>query len=224
MNNCIYKDRCKGNCPNTDMCIRKYKLDYIYRESLISDNQRKHRNLVLDADKSDLQQFKILKNIEDDIVNFVKNGDNLYIHSSNAGNGKTSWALRMIERYFDSIADYTALTCRALFISVPKFLVSLKENISDKNDYIQHIKANILKADIVIWDDIATKNSTTQFESEYLLNYIDNRIALGKTNIYTSNLNDKELETVLGYRLASRITESYNIELKGADKRRLKYE
>ena len=57
------------------------------------------------------------------------------------------------------------------------------------------------------------------------LNIIDNRLALNKSNIYTSNLNRQQLYNALGERLTSRIANmSIDIELFGADKRFLKLE
>jgi DNA replication protein DnaC len=98
----------------------------------------------------------------------------------------------------------------------------LKDNITAKNEYIQHIKDNVLTCDLVIWDDIGTKNSTS-FESENLLSMIEGRILNNKANIFTSNLNDQELHDALGDRLASRICNlGYNITFNGGDKRGLK--
>ena len=113
----------------------------------------------------------------------------------------------------------SSLRCRALFINVPRFLLSLKENISERSDYVAHIKENILTCDIVIWDDIATKQ-TSIFESEHLYSMIEARIAEGKSNIFTSNLTAEEMHKALGDRLYSRIVNlSQDIELKGSDKR-----
>ena len=71
----------------------------------------------------------------------------------------------------------------------------------------------------MVWDDIAAKMGS-EFELTHLLNIIDNRLALGKSNIYTSNLNRQQLYTALGERLTSRIANmSIDIELFGADKR-----
>jgi DNA replication protein DnaC len=53
-----------------------------------------------------------------------------------------------------------------------------------------------------------------------LLSYIDGRIALGKSNIFTSNLGEEALYAALGDRLASRICHmSQVIEFRGSDKR-----
>lgn len=215
---CWLKDECnQKDCGS--FCMRLFKLDYLYKEALISPSQRKHVPLRIDADGTDEDAFSRLKNIENNIETFVADGNNLYIHSVICGNGKSSWALRMVQTYFNKIWLKTSLRCRALFINVPRLLLALKDNISEKSDYVQHIKENILTCDIVIWDDIATKQTTT-FESEHLFSMIEARIAEGKSNIFTSNLTENELHKALGDRLYSRIVNlSVNIELNGADKR-----
>jgi DNA replication protein DnaC len=107
---------------------------------------------------------------------------------------------------------------------VPRFLLALKDNITAENSYVEYIKENVFEADLVIWDDIAAKMGS-EFELTHLLNIIDNRLALGKSNIYTSNLNRQQLYTALGERLTSRIANmSIDIELFGSDKRNLKVE
>ena len=107
-------------------------------------------------------------------------------------------------------------------INVPYFLIALKENISEKNGYIQHIKDNIETCDLVIWDDIGHKMGT-DYEISNLLSMIESRIINKKANIFTSNLTDAELQAALDGRLASRIwNNSINITLKGGDKRGLR--
>lgn len=215
---CWLKDECnQKDCDS--FCMRLFKLDYLYKEALISASQRKHVALRIDADGTDEQAFSALKNIENNIESFISQGKNLYIHSTNTGNGKSSWALRFIQTYFNRVWLKSSLRCRALFINVPRFLLSLKENISERSDYVAHIKENILTCDIVIWDDIATKQ-TSIFESEHLYSMIEARIAEGKSNIFTSNLTAEEMHKALGDRLYSRIVNlSQDIELKGSDKR-----
>lgn len=215
---CWLKDECNQKDCDT-FCMRLFKLDYLYKEALISNQQRKHVALYIDADGTDESVFIKLKNIEENIEDFIAQGKNLYIHSTNTGNGKTSWALRFIQAYFNKTWLKSSLRCKALFINVPRLLLALKENISDKSDYVTHIKSNIITADIIIWDDIATKQTTT-FESEHLYSMIEARIAEGKSNIFTSNLTAEEMHNSLGDRLYSRIVNlSQDIELKGADKR-----
>jgi DNA replication protein DnaC len=199
-------------------------MDSLYSAALMTDSQKQHIVLRVDQDGTDLEQFKQLAAIEQDIVNFINSGKNLYLHSANCGCGKTSWSLRLTEAYFNKIWARSEAKCRVLFISVPRFLLALKDNITAKNSYVEYIKENVFEADLVIWVDIAAKMGS-EFELTHLLNIIDNRLALGKSNIYTSNLNRQQLYTALGERLTSRIANmSIDIELFGSDKRILKLE
>ena len=224
MSNCYLKTSCNGKDCDT-FCIRKYKMDSLYSAALMTESQKRHITLRVDADGTDLEQFKQLAGIEQNICKFIEEGKNLYLHSSTCGCGKTSWSLRLVEAYFTKIWARSEPTCRALFISVPRFLLALKDSIANKSSYIDYIKENVLLADLVVWDDIAAKAASTDYEATHLLNIIDNRIALGKSNIYTSNLNRSQMYQVLGERLTSRIANmSIDIELFGSDKRNLKLE
>lgn len=210
----------KGKCAE-NFCVKLFKENEIYNMGMFSDTQRIFQPLRADRDGTDCAQFQRLHNIEVDVENFVKTGNNLYLHSSKCGNGKTSWALRIAQSYVDRIWYKCDMSCKVLFISVPKFLILLKDNISTKNDYIAHIKDVVADCDLVIWDDIGTK-AGTEFEIENMLNIIDNRLCNGKSNIYTSNLCGVELEQCIGPRLHSRIVNmSVDIELTGKDKRGL---
>ena len=224
MQKCFLYENCNHKDCEKDFCLRKYKMDSLYSAALMTEQQKKHITLRVDEDGTDLEQFKQLAGIEQNIIAFIKEGKNLYLHSSNCGNGKSSWSLRLVEAYFNKIWARTEVKCRVLFISVPRFLLALKDNITAKNAYVDYIKDNVLEADLVVWEDIAAKMGS-EFELTHLLNIIDNRLALGKSNIYTSNLNRQQLYTALGERLTSRIANmSTDIELFGSDKRNLKVE
>ena len=222
MSKCFLYDVCNHLDCEKDFCIRKYKMDSLYFAALLTESQKQHITLRVDQDGTDLEAFKQLAEIEKSIDKFVAEGKNLYLHSANCGNGKSSWSLRFIEAYFNKIWVRSEPKCRALFISVPRFLLALKDNITSRNEYFNYIKDNVFEADLVVWDDIAVKMGS-EFELTHLLNIIDNRLAMGKSNIYTSNLNRQQLYSALGERLTSRIANmSVDIELHGADKRFLK--
>ena len=225
-NNCWVKDSCnkykKGNCNLDDFCIKRFKLENLYKNSLLSENQWNRINLRLQSDLTDQKEFDILKNIENNIITFVERGDNLYIHSTICGNGKTAWAIRLIQAYLNSIWPESQLTCKALFINVPRFLLTLKDSISNQSDYIDHIKKYVFDAPLVVWDEIGVKALTT-YEHENLLNLINTRLDLGKSNIYTSNLSTDELKEKIGERLFSRVVNlSTELEFHGFDKRGIK--
>lgn len=217
-----YKNNDLLNCQEDTYCVKLFKLDYLFNQALIDNlSSRAKQSLILD--NIDKDNYLLLNQIENNSENFVANGENLYIHSSICGNGKSAWALRILQSYLNKIWFNSDLTCRALFISVPKYLLSIKDNISNNNSYAQHIKSNIATADLVIWDDIATK-SITSFESEILFSDIDSRFLSNKSNIFTSNVETvDDLNELLGARLASRIIGySKDILFKGPDKRGLR--
>jgi len=219
--NCPYKQKCNGIDCDKDFCMRKYRLDCLYDNSLLTDKQRQVGKLFTDEDGTDYQEFQKLAGLEKKIDDFVEQGGNLYIHSYNCGNGKTSWSIRLMTSYFSKIWYKSNFTCQAMFISVPRYLLALKESISGKNEYADFINKHVLDADLIVWDDIATKVGT-EFELNHLLNMINTRMDNGKSNIFTSNLGSKELASSLGERLSSRIcNKSLDIELHGSDKRYL---
>ena len=225
MTQCPYytDQKCNHSRCNDTFCIRRTKLDELYRASSLSENQKVRIVLNLDDDGTDLNEFRQLAEIERNINTFVENGYNLYLHSANTGNSKTSWAVRMIQAYLANNWAKLDLSCHVLFISIPSYLVALKRNMNTPDEYAMFINKNVYDAELVVWDDIGTKFAS-EYDMEQLFNILNRRIQNGKSNIFTSNLSDQELVTALGPRLASRISQdSINIELHGADKRNLKY-
>lgn len=219
---CYVQDGCKKYKQNscTELfCIRLYKLDELYNQSLLSQDQRKPIRLRLDENRIDEGPYLQLREYQQDILDFVAQGKNLYIYSPITGNGKTSWAIKFIQAYISKIWAPSDLTCRALFISVPKFMRELKLNIDKRSEYIQHINENVNSADLVIWDDIATK-SASEYEHEQMISIIDSRIDNKKSNIFTSNISPLDLTDYLGARLTSRIVGlSTAVCFNGSDKR-----
>lgn len=224
---CNYSKGCKkldnGTCPikngSGEICLKKYKIEKLQDEALLSKKQRDRVSIKLDSSGVDRDAYNRLKEINDSIEKFVSGGKNLYLYSSITGNGKTMWSLRLLNSYLEKIWYKSDITCRALFISVPNFLIATKENFNQRQEMVEHIKQYVFDADLIVWDDIATKGFTV-FETETILNYINGRINNGKANIYTSNLIDDELRHSIGDRLYSRVEElSEIIEFRGVDKR-----
>lgn len=212
---CWYKRVCTEKC--TENCIR-YKLMYsLFKQSRLPEAQWDYKYLVCNG--ADLSNFTQLKAKSESILNFIASGNNLYIYSANCGNGKTSWAIRLMYSYFDKIWHKSCFDCKALFVSVPKFLYNCKRSISQDVKGFEELCNLINAVDLVIWDDIGEMKAS-DYEHQILFQYIDNRINSKKSNIYTSNKNKEQLEDVLGVRLASRI---YNcsecIEFVEEDKR-----
>jgi DNA replication protein DnaC len=166
----------------------------------------------------DQRAFELLNDIRLDIVNFVENGESLYLYSEHTGNGKTSWSIKLLLRYFDQIWAGNGFRRRGYFIHVPAFLNKVKnfENAALRQKLL-HILTTV---DLVVWDDIAS-TKLSDYDIQQLLMIVDQRIADGLANIYTGNITSRDkLEIALGDRLASRIwNTSTLVEFKGKDRR-----
>lgn len=147
------------------------------------------------------------------------NPTHLYLTDNLIVTHNTSWCIKILLSYF--VRSWRGpFTCRGMFVSVPKFLLAIKSNITEKNEYYEKVIKNINTCPLVIWDDMAAHTKNSEFELNQLFSIIDNRLNAGLSNIYTSNLSPKELTNALGNRLASRICNTaIEIQLKGQDKR-----
>lgn len=218
---CWYKTVCEhyGNEQECNSrCIRYSEIDYLMYLSNIPKARQQPFKLVPEV--ADKEAFMFLKTeIKDRVTDFVNNGENLYIYSDNFGNGKTSWAIKIMQEYFNRIWFGNRYRCRGLFIFVPAFLTNIKRNISNPSDEFNDFVDRITTADLVIWDDIGA-NRLTDFDHTQLLTYIDQRKLSLKSNIYTGNLNYDKLMEYVGARLTSRIwNDSTTVRLVGCDRR-----
>lgn len=170
---CWYNNSCKNykiNCEET--CIRYNEMKYMIESAKIPKGNQFKNKLI--AQPVDIENFKFLNELKKDIVNFVKNGENLYIFSSNFGNGKTTWSIKLMQNYFNEIWAGNGFTQRGLFIHVPSFLTKFKEIINKKDEEFEGMKKQLLKVDLVIWDDIAA-GKLSDYDHTNLLTYIDQR-------------------------------------------------
>ncbi len=201
-------------------CIRYMEMDYLMQNSGIPKNRQYSVSLI--PSKNDVQAFLTLKDIKDNIVEFVQNGESVYIYSNNFGNGKTTWAIKLMQKYFDNVWAGNGFRCRGIFIHVPTFLTKIKEGISKKDEDFELLKSRLLTVDLVIWDDIAA-TKLGDFDHANLLTYIDQRKLQQLSNIYTGNLSQEQLQDALGNRLASRVwNDSIPVRFVGADRRGIK--
>lgn len=216
---CWYKDVCKEY--NTEICNRSC-VRYIEMFHLMNQSEIPKKKQVIHKlypQSTDIPAFKQLKEIQNDIVNFVNNGESLYIYSSGFGNGKTTWGIKLLQQYFHNIWRGNGLKCRGVFIHVPNFITKIKENIYKKEEYFEKLKEKVEKTDLVVWDDIGA-NKLSEFDYTNLLTFIDQRKLHELSNIYTGNLSGDELKIALGGRLYSRVwNESSRVEIIGEDRR-----
>lgn len=210
---CWYHEVCQNECSNS--CLRYIEMKYLMDNSDIPPKRQMPVSLVPEV--KDKEAFEQLNDIKLHVVDFVKEGKNLYIWGNHTGNGKTSWALKIMLRFFNDIWAGNGFRTRGKFVHAPSLLVRLK-NFSDPLS--EEYKNDIMNCDLLILDDIAS-TGISQYDLSQLLFYIDYRTLNEKSTIYTGNLDFKDLEETLGAKLASRIwaKNTVVVEIKGLDRR-----
>lgn len=218
---CWYRDVCNNynnDAECNDCCIRYMEMWHLINYSGLP--KKLQRPAKLYPDKVDLDSFRYLNSFKEEITEFVEAGVNLFLCSSNCGNGKTTWAAKFLLSYFDDVWNGNGFVPRGKFVYVPDFLNEVKQNL--QNSEVLESTANLLKnLDLVVWDDIAIRR-LTNFEQSYLTAIIDYRQNEVKSNIFTSNVLPNELEANVGSRLSSRLCCDEIVILKGQDMRRRK--
>ena len=212
---CWYADSCADDC---DICTIYTQLKWQMNNSGLPEAKQKPITLqITDNNSGDRPAFLRLAYIRKNIVDFVSQGENLYICSKYTGNGKTSWAIKLLQTYFHYTAQGNYENLKGMFVSVPKLLLQLKDF---NNPLSAKYKQQLETVDLVVWDDVAV-SGISQYDYTQLFTLIDSRMLAEKSNIFTSNIvNEQELWNVLGNRLTSRIFYSSEIiELKGKDMR-----
>ena len=212
---CWYRFTCGDDCDRCKTFIQmKYQMD---NSGLPKHKQQPIELWIDEENECDRQAYKELAEIKASIVDFVKQGKNLYICSRYTGNGKTSWAIKLLHTYFHYTAEGNYENLKGMYISVADILLRLKDF---NNPLSPKYKEHIENVDLIIWDDIAL-TSISAYDYSQLYSMINNRIFAGKSNIFTSNSVDiDELSKLVGAKLASRIyNTSTVIQFKGGDMR-----
>lgn len=212
---CIYKGNCDDECKN--LCIRYSEMKYLLSKSNLPKSQQCFHKMY--PDNCDIPAFEKLADIQENIKEFVDNGNNLYLYSSQVGNGKTTWMVKLLLQYFHEVCYGNCHRERGLFINVPTYLMQAKNAITTPDENLENLKSLMMKVDLVVLDDI-TAVKLSNYDYSTLLGYIDSRLFNGKSTFFTGNYSPDRLEEILGDRLASRVCSGNTIELKGRDMRR----
>lgn len=216
---CWYKKHCpqyKREICRED-CIRYYQMYFLLNQAGIP--KKRQYITPMSPAECDEEEFDRLAEIQNNIEEWVNEGNNLYLFSSNCGNYKTTWAIKLMCQYFNKIWHGNGFQCRGLFVSVGKFLLDCKRNISDPIPNFLEYLQTMRECDLVIFDDIG-EFELTVYEQQNLMDIINERIYNERSCIFTSNVIDRELKNNIGPRLYSRILNTSEvIEFRGDDRR-----
>lgn len=170
--------------------------------------KRAFDDLSLMPEKVDLEAFKTCKNFSENILDHVKQGDGLYIHGFNKGNGKTTWAFKIIIKYIEQLAKHGKGWDNDIpiyYLNVSEMFDQYRSNMEDK-EYTKAIEDAIYGADLVIFDDVGVEAPTTWVKNK-LYTYINYRYNNKKSIIFTSNLTLTQLGAKIDDRVADRISQ-----------------
>lgn len=208
---CWFNGKCSKYGTEQCNCGCKIYFQYYYLVNLanIPPNKQHPNELRLNAG-ADIAKYKYLSKVKDNINEFVADGCNLYLYSENPGNGKTTWAIKLMSKYFSNIISNNGTRCRGLFLNVDEFLMQKKAQINNPNHRFREMELLIPTVDLVVWDDIGI-SKLKEYDHQILFPLINTRILNNKANIFTSNVIDEQLYHNIGARLGNRILDTSTI-------------
>lgn len=210
-----YCQKDKSAC--SDLCGGYRVLRALYNLSRMPEGYR--YNITLEAKESELPAFEALNEYKEKVLEKLEVGEGLYIWGKSTGNGKTSWACKIMSHYFRKIAFDTGLENEGLYIFLPTFLEDLRNNYEDKDPDFEQVLTMVKSCKLLIIDDIGAER-VTDWVRERVVSIINTRVSNNLATIYTSNLSPEELKEELGDRIASRVVGSSQvIEMVGGDRR-----
>ena len=201
---CWYKFGCylaKDGCER--ICPRYLEMNFLINNCGMTSVQKYLQQLQ--PDDIDIPAFIRLKEIKDNIVDFVQNGKNLFIESTNIQTGKTTWSLRLMYKFFDEIWSGNGFRCRGYYLYMPEFLTNIKNFSYRDTDEFKELDRILKTVDVVIWDDILGQELTPN-EQNLIAFYIEKRINTDKCNIFNGTaIEGLTWEQILGKRIAQRL-------------------
>lgn len=162
----------------------------------------------------DADAFNRLFEIRSDIDNFLCGStNNLLLCSENIGNGKTSWALKLMLTYIENQkgkfnhVDERLVTVDnfdfCVFCQSVPFLVEMKQFGNNKDSYEMYKR--LCKTNLAIIDDLGVV-TMSQYDYNIIYAIVEKRLFAGLPTIFTTNMTNKdEMREVLGPRLTDRI-------------------
>lgn len=207
----------KDRSACSELCGGYRVLRALYNLSRIPERYR--YNIPLKPQEADVPAFEALNAYKEKVLENVEAGKGLYIWGKSTGNGKTSWACKIMSHYFRKIAFDTGLENEGLYIFLPTFLEDLRNSFDDMDPDFEQVLSMLKCCKLLIIDDVGTER-VTEWVRERLVSIINTRVGAGLATIYTSNLSPEELLEKLGDRVSSRVLDRATVvEITGGDRR-----
>ena len=203
-----------SKCDEHEFCTWGASLKSLLISSMLPKAQ--WVNSPLSPEEVDYDAFERLAEIGSTIESIVKSGSNLVICSNNTGNGKTSWAIKLLQKYLISISANSYLDpeqhiYHGCFVPTTQFVFDAKDFNGPYRDRYTKLAERADKSDFTIYDDIGAAEYS-KYDYTTLLVSIDRRVFSHKFCVFTTNFIEKrKLANAVGTRLADRIWDTSEI-------------
>jgi len=189
--------------------IWKRKVHQLLVESGVPKKYLVPQNLV--PRKADDLAWQWLEDYRSNVVENVNEGRNVVITSSTVGNGKTSWAIRLLQRYIAETALDGLLDVKGVFCVSSSMLeifgdFGYFETSIEFFNYLNRLKT----CRLLVIDEIGS-GRLTQVSYNHLYDLVNYRVDNNLATIYTTNYKDAKIKDVLGKRLYSRIYDTATV-------------
>lgn len=213
---CLLKNACKyadtEECnPN---CIIHKEFYYLLESSNVPKNY--WENKLLYPSEQDLAAFETLKEIKEDIDEFVKSGRFLYIYG-NSGNGKTSQAIKILKSFLAQRCVGNRFEDLALFYYFPNLVIQSKK--FENKEEVNAIMEAVTTRELLVLDDIATTTKVSEYDMFVLNTIINSRYSNKLSTILTSNVEPDKLNRFYDARIIDRILSDIVIHISGGSRR-----
>jgi DNA replication protein len=202
-----------------DFCEGYVLFDIVYKGSNIPQRYQYPRELILES--IDINVYNRVAQIMQGVNDWVGSGNSLLLYGENKGNGKTTLACSIANKYIRDTCNSNKLESPVYFIKSAKFLEEVRSQFDNPDPAFQHIMKLVEIIPLLIIDDIGAEK-TSDWVRERLLNLIDERYSNNRSTIYTSNCSLGQISESLGSRLADRLRECEMLQFKGTSKRGVK--
>ena len=153
----------------------------------------------------DAECWDWLEDVRNNIVEEVQRGLNIVITSTIVGNGKTSWAVRLLQRYLAETALDGRMVEKGMFVVSAQLLTEFGDYnyFQTMKEFLERFE-KLKTCDLLVIDEIGG-GSLTKASYPYLYDLVNYRVDKNLSTIYTTNYTDEEVINLLGQRLYSRI-------------------
>ena len=153
----------------------------------------------------DAECWDWLEDVRNNIVEEVQRGLSIVITSTTVGTGKTSWAVRLLQRYLAETALDGRMVEKGMFVVSAQLLTEFGDYnyFQTMKEFLERFE-KLKTCDLLVIDEIGG-GSLTKASYPYLYDLVNYRVDNNLSTIYTTNYTDEEVINLLGQRLYSRI-------------------